>query len=95
MKQIKIICQNFQRKDGSGEFTKLSVGGQFLPLVLADVNKRYQVKFTKDSQAKEPVNDGVYQVAFEDKDIWIDDRKEEPIVRIRAARVMFDKRLQK
>lgn len=91
-KSIKIIVRNYNTKKGT-TFTKLSVGGKYLPLAVAEDEVNYQVRFTKDSVAKEPTNNGIYEVAFEEGNLWIDNRNETPVVRVRAVKVIFDKPL--
>ena len=53
MEKITIIVRNYQTKDGR-TFTKLSVGGKFLPDVLAEDDVSYRVQFLKKSPAEEP-----------------------------------------
>ena len=95
MRTIKIIVRSYEKKAG-GTFTKLSVGGKFLPLALAEEEVQYQVKFTAKSECKEPTQEGIYEVAYADNDLWIDTRPENAdkhIVRITAHRVVFSKPL--
>ena len=95
MEKIKIIVRNFQTKDGR-TFTKLSIGGKFINDVLADESAQYQVKFTANSQVKEPNEEGIYEVAFNDGEAWIDTREgyaEKHIYRVVAQRVKFSKLL--
>ena len=53
MEKITIIVRNYETKDGR-TFTKLSVGGKFLPDVLAEDEVSYRVQFLKKSPAEEP-----------------------------------------
>ena len=95
MQKISIIVRSYQKKAG-GSFTKLSVGGKFINDVLADESAQYQVKFTQASAVKEPSQEGVYEVAFNDGEAWIDTRPEmieKHIYRITAQRVKFSKPL--
>lgn len=96
MKQsIKIIARSYEKKAG-GKFTKLTVGGKFLPLATAEDEVTYQVKFTSKSSCKEPTVDGIYEVAFEEGGLWLDTRPENAdknIVRINACKVVFSKAL--
>lgn len=95
MQKIKIIVRAYQKKDG-GTFTKLSIGGKFINDVLADESKNYQVKFTSKSLVKEPVVEGLYEVAFNDGEAWIDTRPDQVdkfIYRITAQKVKFSKPL--
>lgn len=97
MKQsIKIIVRAYDKKTG-GKFVKLSVGGKYLPLATAEDDVQYQVKFTSKSLCKEPTAEGVYEVAYEEGNLWIDTRPEaaeKNIVRINAAKVVFSKHFQ-
>ena len=95
MQKVKIIVRNYEKKDG-GKFTKLSIGGKYINDVLADETKNYQVKFTSKSAVKEPTLEGIYEVAFNDGEAWIDNRPENAdkfIYRITAQRVKFYKAL--
>ena len=97
MEKISIIVRNYQTKDGR-TFTKLSVGGKFLPDVLAEDSVSYRVAFSKKSAAEEPKEDGIYEVAYNEGDLWIDSRPayaEKHIVRIVAQKVRFSKPLPK
>lgn len=93
MKAIKIIIKNYDLKKG-GNFTKATIKGKFLPLVLAEEETYYQVRFIGKDLPKE---EGVYQVSYEENDLWIDTRPEfvdKHIVRVRPVRVLFDKKLE-
>ena len=95
MQKVKIIVRSYEKKAG-GTFTKLSIGGKFINDVLADEGAQYQVKFTSKSAVKEPTQDGIYEVAFNDGEAWIDNRPdqlEKHIFRITAQKVRFDKPL--
>ena len=95
MQKVKIIVKTFEKKAG-GSFTKMSIGGRFINDVLADESVQYQVKFTGKSVVKEPSQDGIYEVAFNDNEAWIDTRPgqvEKHIFRITAQRLRFDKPL--
>ena len=95
MQKIKIIVRNYEKKDG-GKFTKLTIGGKYINDVLADESQQYQVKFTSKSAVKEPNQDGIYEVAFNDGEAWIDSRPENAgkfIYRITAQKVKFNKPL--
>ena len=95
MQVIKIIVRKYEKKAG-GTFTKLSVGGKFVPSVLADESKQYQVKFTSKSAVKEPTEEGIYEVAYIEGGLWVDTRPEaleKNIVRINAEKVRFSKPL--
>ena len=95
MQKVKIIVRNYQKKAG-GTFTKLSIGGKFINDVLAEESQNYQVKFTSKSAVKEPAQEGIYEVAFNDGEAWIDSRPENAekfIYRITAQKVKFYKAL--
>ena len=95
MQIVKIIVRNYQKKAG-GTFTKLSIGGKFINDVLAEESQNYQVKFTSKSAVKEPTQEGIYEVAFNDGEAWIDSRPENAekfIYRITAQKVKFYKAL--
>lgn len=95
MRKVKIIVRSYTKKDG-GTFNKLSIGGKYINDVLADENANYQVKFTAKSLVKEPTQEGIYEVAFNDGEAWIDSRPqvaEKHIFRITAQKVRFDKPL--
>jgi hypothetical protein len=95
LKSFKIIAKKYVAKNGN-EFMKLSCKGQFLPVVTAQLEEYYTIKFTKNSLAKEPVNDGVYSIAYEEGKCWIDDRPEnygKNIVRVEVQRIQFEKPL--
>lgn len=97
MQTIKIIVHRYEKKAG-GTFIKLTVGGKFLPLALAEDDVQYQVKFTKASEVQEPTQEGIYEVAYSDGDLWIDTRPEaagKNIVRVKAHKVVFNKPLPK
>lgn len=95
MQKVKIIVRNYEKKDG-GKFTKLTIGGNYINDVLADESKQYQVKFTSKSAVKEPTQEGIYEVAFNDGEAWIDSRPEmegKNVFRITAQKVKFYKAL--
>lgn len=95
MQKVKVIVRNYLTKKGT-TFTKLSIGGKFINDVLADESATYQVKFTAKSEVKEPSQEGIYEVAFNDGEAWIDSRPdfaEKHIYRITAQRVKFYKAL--
>ena len=55
-------------------------------------------KFTSKSLCKEPTEEGIYEVAYEEGKLWIDSRPqvaEKNIVRIEAAKVVYSKPLPK
>lgn len=96
MKSLKIMARKYQTKDGR-EFVKLSCKGQYLPLVLCEIDTYYNIKFSKKSLSPEPQEEGIYEVAFNDNDIWLDTRagmEDKNIVRITVQRIRFDKALK-
>ena len=92
MQKTKIIVRVFNKKEG-GTFVKASIGGKYINDVLADESTNYQVKFTKKSLVSEPTQEGIYEVAFNDGEAWLDTRNEKHIYRITAQRVKFYKAL--
>ena len=95
MPKVKISVRKYEKKAG-GTFTKLSIGGKFINDVLADENAQYQVRFTSKSAVKEPSEEGIYEVAFNDNEAWIDTRpfmENNHIYRITAQKVKFYKPL--
>ena len=93
MQKVKFIVNQYTTKKGV-PFTKASILGKFIPSVDADPEVRYPVRFTKSSKCEEPKKAGVYEVGFEDKGAWLDQRDpEKPIFRINAVRCRFDKPL--
>lgn len=95
MEKIKVIVRNYQTKKGT-TFTKVCIGGKFINDVLADESAQYQVKFTSKSAVKEPTEEGIYEVAFNNGEAWIDTREgyeDKHIFRINAQKVKFSKPL--
>lgn len=91
MQKCKIVVRNYNKKSG-GTFTKLSISGKYINDVLADETKQYLVKFTSKSVAKAPTSEGIYEVAYNDGEAWIDSRPEmaeKCIYRITAQKVKF------
>ena len=97
LKSIKIIVREYQKKEG-GTFTKITCGGKYLPLAVAEEDVNYTVKFTSKSKAPVPTKEGIYEVAYEDGALWIDQRPEaqgRAILRINASKVVFSRVLPK
>lgn len=95
MQKTKIIVRSYDKKAG-GKFIKLSMSGKFVPDILAEEDKEYQVKFSAKSVVKEPTQEGIYDVAFNDGELWIDNRPQyagKYIVRVIAQKVRFYKPL--
>lgn len=97
LQKVKIIVRIYQKKAG-GSFTKITIGGKYVPDVLAEEEENYQIRFTADSLVKEPTKEGIYELAYESGKFWIDSRPEmqdKCIIRVRASKVRFDKPLPK
>ena len=95
MQKVKVIVRSYQTKEGRA-FSKITIGGKFINDVLADESAQYQVKFTQASAVKEPTEEGIYEIAFNDGEAWIDSRPEyaeKHFFRITAQRVKFSKPL--
>ena len=95
MEKIKVIVRNYLTKDGR-TFSKVTIGGKFINDVLAEEDVTYRVMFTKKSAVKEPNEDGIYEVAFNEGEAWIDTRPEyadKHIFRVTAQKVKFHKPL--
>ena len=95
MQKVKVIVRKYEKKSG-GTFVKISIGGRFINDVLAEENETYVVKFTSSSAVKEPTEEGIYEVAFNDGESWIDNRPEVAgahIFRIVAQKYKFNKPL--
>lgn len=95
MQKVKIIVRKYEKKTG-GTFIKMSIGGKYVPDVLAEDSVNYQVKFTSKSLVKEPQYEGIYEVAYEEGGLWIDTRPEfasKNVVRINAAKIKLAKPL--
>ena len=96
MNSIKFIVREFETKKGV-PFTKADVKGKFIPLAVAEDEVYYLVKFTGKA-VEMPSKAGVYEVAFQDGDMWIDSRPEyadKHILRIKAVKCVFVKHLPK
>ena len=96
LQKVKIVVRNYQKKAG-GSFTKITIGGKYVPDVLAE-DENYIVRFTSNSLVKEPTKEGIYEVAYEEGKLWIDSRPEmhdKLILRVEAQKVRFYKALPK
>lgn len=97
LQKVKIVVRNYQKKAG-GSFTKITIGGKYVPDVLAEEDENYIVRFTANSSVKEPTKEGIYEVAYEEGKLWIDSRPEmhdKLILRVEAQKVRFYKALPK
>ena len=95
MEKIKVIVRKYLTKKNT-TFVKVAIGGKFINDVLAEEDKSYQVKFTSKSAVKEPSEEGIYEVAYNDGEAWIDTRPkfaDKYIYRITAQKVKFSKPL--
>ena len=97
MKSIKIYVNEFVKKDGKGTFLKANVKGKYVPLAVAEEETIYNVRFVEGG-AKAPAKAGIYDVAYEEGNLWIDSRPEYAeanILRVKAKRVVFNSYLPK
>lgn len=97
MKSIKFIVRGYQNKETGNTFYKATCKGQYLPIVMCEVDKHYNIKFSSKSLAPLPQKEGIWEVAFDDDGIWLDTRagyEDKDIVRINAKRVVFSKNLE-
>ena len=96
MKQtIKIIVREYTTKKDGKKFIKATAKGQYLPLALVDDETNYNIKFVGEAL---PNQEGIYEVAFEQGNLWLDQRPdvaELNIVRCRPSKVVFHKYLPK
>lgn len=93
-KTIKIIVRKFETKEGKS-FVKATAKGKFLPLAVVEDDVNYNIKFV-GSQL--PTQEGIYEVAYEEGNMWLDQRAEyveKNIVRIKALKCVFNKYLPK
>ena len=93
-KTIKIIVRKFETKEGKS-FVKATAKGKFLPLAVVEDDVNYIIKFV-GSQL--PTQEGIYEVAYEEGNMWLDQRTEyveKNIVRIKALKCVFNKYLPK
>lgn len=97
LKSFKFIAREYKTKNNT-TFMKLTCKGEFLPLVTAEVDKYYTIKFASKSLAKEPAKEGIYSVAYEEGGLWLDTRIEnfdKNIARVNAIKIQFEKPLTK
>lgn len=96
MQSIKFIVREFETKKGAA-FTKADVKGKFIPLAVAEDEVYYTIRFVGKT-VEMPTKAGVYEVAYNDGDMWIDSRPEyadKHILRIKAVKCLFSKPLPK
>ena len=93
LNSFKVIVRNYTRKDG-GSFTKITCGGKFLPLATAEDDTTYTVAFTKASKVQAPTKEGIYEVAYAEKGLWLDSRDpNKNVCRVNAEKVVYNKAL--
>ena len=93
-KSIKVIVREFSTKEGK-KFVKATAKGKYLPLALVEDEVNYDVKFVGASL---PTSEGIYEVAYEDGNLWLDQRAEfieKNIVRVKPTKCIFNKYLPK
>ena len=93
-KAIKIIVRSFKTKEGK-TFVKAVAKGKYLPLALVEDEVNYNIKFVGASL---PTEEGIYEVAYEEGNLWLDQRAEyveKNIVRIKPTKCIFNKYLPK
>lgn len=93
-KSIKVIVREFSTKEGK-KFVKATAKGKYLPLALVDDETNYDVKFVGASL---PSSEGIYEVAYEEGNLWLDQRAEfieKNIVRVKPTKCIFNKYLPK
>ena len=96
MQSIKFIVKEFVTKKGM-PFSKADIKGQYIPLAVAEDDVYYTVRFVGNT-CEMPTEAGVYEVAFKEGDLWIDNRPEyaeKHILRIKAVKCVFSKPLTK
>ena len=92
MNTIKLLVKKFVTKEGK-EFFSISKEGQYLPIASVEPDKYYRVRLC--GEAKMPSKEGIYEVAYEDNGLWLDNRPgvAKDIVRIKAVRIVFQRPL--
>lgn len=91
MKSIKVLNRKFVTKGGK-EFYSATIKGKYVPLACANLETYYSVKCV-DGGEKLPSQEGIFEIAFDDKGLWIDSRPEmieKHILRIKAVRIVKD-----
>lgn len=94
MQTIKFIVREFETKKGVA-FSKADIKGKYLPLAAAEDEVYYTIRFV-GKNVEMPTKAGVYEVAFNEGDMWIDSRveyAEKHILRIKAVKCVFNKPL--
>ena len=94
IQSIKFIVREFETQKGVS-FSKADVKGKFLPLATAADEVYYTVRFV-GKNVEMPTKAGVYEVAFNEGDMWIDTRPEyaeKHILRVKAIKCVYSKAL--
>lgn len=90
MKTIKVLLHKYANADGA-QFSKASIKGEYLPFADVEVEAYYRVSPVSGGAEFPPTGEGIYEIAYEDKGLWIDKRpdfKDKHIVRVRAVRIV-------
>ena len=96
MQSLKFIVREFKTEKGQ-PFSKADVKGKFIPLAVAEDEVYYTVRFVGKT-VEMPQVKGIYEVAYKDGDMWIDNRPQyadKHILRIKAVKCVFSKPLPK
>lgn len=91
MKSIKVLNRKFVTKGGK-EFYSATIKGKYVPLATANLETYYSVKLV-DGGEKLPSKEGIFEIAFEERGCWIDQRPEfaeKNILRVKAVRIVKD-----
>lgn len=94
-KSIKMIVRKYSTKEGK-TFVKATAKGQYLPLALVEDDVNYNIRFVGNTLM--PQSEGIYEVAYEEGNLWLDTRAEvveKNIVRVNPTKVVFSKYLPK
>jgi hypothetical protein len=94
MNSIKVIVRKFVTKKEGKEFYTLKAKGKYLPLATVSEDVNYDVRLVGDVKLSPKASEGIYEVAYENKGLWHDQRDaEKHIVRCKATRIVFQKPL--
>ena len=94
-KSIKMIVREYTTKEGK-KFVKATAKGKYLPLALVDDETNYNIRFI--GNVTMPQTEGIYEVAYEDDNLWLDTREgfaNKNIVRVNPSKIVFNKYLPK
>lgn len=97
LKSFTVVVKNYTTKKGTS-FQKITCKGSNLPLATAEVDEYYNVRVCDNSKAqfKKDSHEGIYEISFEDKGLWIDTRPEmveKHIARVNAERIIYQRPL--